>query len=52
MVVNGSSSDALPVLSGVPQGSVVESISDVYPHLEYASQVWNTHKTGEIKTLN
>ena len=21
------------------------------PHLEYVSQIWNTHKTGEIKTL-
>ena len=26
-------------------------ISLVCPHLEYASQVWNTYKTGEINSL-
>ena len=26
-------------------------ISLVRPHLEYASQVWNTYKTGEINSL-
>ena len=51
-VIGSNWSDLPPFLSTFEPESLFQIyVSLVRPHLEYASQVWITYKTGKIKTL-
>ena len=59
VVVEGTVSDPSPVLSGVPQGSILASsdrlkqlyISLARPHLEYAAALWDPHTSKDVQML-